>query len=67
MPKRKRGRQGDQVRPSCPNCSTPDHEVLCVARGGNAFFTRYYCPNRCGFSKKIMRPGIAKRARQDQE
>ena len=63
----KRGRQGDQFRKQCPNCSTPEEPVLLKIKGGNAFFSRAYCPNKCGYSQKIMRPGIAKRARQDQE
>lgn len=45
-PSEPRARQGDQNRPLCPNCSTPDKPVLMVAVRSEALFTRYACPNR---------------------
>lgn len=39
-------RQGDQVRPCCPNCSTPDKPVLMDSVQSLALFTWYACPNR---------------------
>lgn len=63
----KRGRQGDQFRKQCPNCSTPEKPVLCVVDGGNAFFSRICCPNKCGYRDKIARPNLAARMRRAQQ
>ncbi len=58
-----RGRQGDEDRPLCPNCSTPENPVLCDATSSPALFTWYGCPNKCGFTHKQPRPDIQKRAK----
>lgn len=41
-----RGRQGDDRRPHCPNCSTADAPVLMEAVSSPPLFTWYACPNR---------------------
>ena len=61
----------NQPPPVCPNCSKKDAQgnvsepVVCVSRGGNEYFTRYYCPQRCGFSKKIPRPRLTQQLERE--
>lgn len=60
-----------RAKPQCPYCSkpaipagkapdgkaVPAKVVLCEAKGGSAFFTRYYCPTKgCSYSEKRQRP-----------
>jgi len=58
------GRQGDQVRPICPNCSKPGEPVFCTARGGRksagSMYTVYYCPNGCKPGHLRQRPNFRK-------
>jgi hypothetical protein len=56
------GRQSNA--PVCPNCSEPEEPVLCKSNRSDPFFTRYYCPNDCGFSVKVARPDLRKRVDQ---
>lgn len=56
----RRARQGDQNRPTCPNCSKPGKTVLLVAASSPALFTWYSCPTEgCGHRIKVPRPNIA--------
>ena len=58
-----RGRQGDQNRPTCPQCSKPNRPVLCKADGTKTFFTWYKC-EKCGWRTKVARPQISERVRR---
>lgn len=58
----KRLRQGNA--PACPNCSEGADAVICQSGGSDPFFTRYYCPNRCGYSEKVPRPRMLERVRR---
>jgi hypothetical protein len=64
-PDEPRGRQGNA--PLCPYCSKKDDKgqviepVLCKSARSDPFFTRYYCPNGCGYSEKVPRPQLAQR------
>lgn len=51
-----RGRQGDQARPTCPQCSTPEKPVLLTAASTRSLFTWYGCD--CGYRVKVPRPNI---------
>lgn len=64
-----RGRQGDQTRPTCPQCSTADKPVLLTASSTRSLFTWYSC--ECGHRVKIPRPNInqimGRRRNQDED
>lgn len=52
-------RQGDQHRPLCPVCSTPEQPVLMTAASSRDLFTWYACPTAgCAHRVKLPRPNI---------
>lgn len=57
-----RGTQQQAQAPACPNC-----KILCKANNSTPFFTRYYCPNGCGFSLKVPRPDIRRRIQASEQ
>lgn len=52
----RRPRQGEESRPSCPNCSTESQVVFLKSTSSHPMFTYYKCPNGCGHSFKRPRP-----------
>ena len=66
---------GGKVDPLLPAEEAPANAVIvecpycgerCAANGGDAYFTRYYCPTKgCTFSHKLPKSGLARRLKRD--